>query len=243
MQDSFYRNFISEEDKIVAFIGGGGKSTLMHRLSRDCQSMGKRIIIFSIFPYIAPIDAKVILSPSISAIKTKIESSLKSTKTIYIGKKIHNGIIENFNITDIKKLLNDMPGDHTFIEADSTKGRSISGYNKVPISIFHYVQRYINVVGADALNQQKNLNWIANQDNFWKKKKVIVPMDIGKWIKSHPFFEKLKNKPITSTFYINKVENIYIENLAIPLAKNIKLSGVEKVLIGSVFNSNLLLIK
>ena len=43
--------------------------------------------------------------------------------------------------------------------------------------------------------------------------------------------------------YINKVENIYIENLAIPLAKNIKLQGAENVLIGSVFNSNLHLVK
>jgi hypothetical protein len=243
MQDSFYRNFISEQDKVIAFIGGGGKSTLMHRLSKDCQSIGKRIIILSIFPYIAPIDAKIVISSSASTLKNKIKTVIKSSKIIYIGKKVQNGVLENFNISDIKKLLKDLPGDHIFIEADSTKGRSISGYNRVSISIFQYVHRYINIVGADALNQQKNSNWIANQDEFWKKKKVIVPMDIGKWIKSHPLFEKLKNKSIPSTFYINKVENIYIENLAIPLAKNIKLAGAEDVLIGSVFNSNLHLIR
>ena len=50
MQDSFYRNFISEQDKVIAFIGGGGKSTLMYRLSKDCQSLGKKVIILSLFP-------------------------------------------------------------------------------------------------------------------------------------------------------------------------------------------------
>jgi len=110
-------------------------------------------------------------------------------------------------------------------------------------SIFQYVNRFINIVGADALNQQKNTNWLAYEDAFWKKKKIILPMDIGKWIKSHSFFEKLFKKSIPSSFFINKVENVYIENLAIPLAKSIKLLGVDKVLFGSVFNSNLHLIR
>jgi hypothetical protein len=243
MQDSFYRNFISEQDKIIAFIGGGGKSTLMHRLSKDCQSIGKRVIILSIFPFIAPLDAKTVISSSITGINKKIESGLRSSKIIYIGKKINNGIIENFNISEIKKIIDNLPSDHIFMEADSTKGRSISGYNRISISVFQNIQRYINIVGADALNQQKNSNWIAYQDEFWKKKNIIVPIDIGKWILTHPFLAKLSKKPISSTFFINKVENIYIENLAIPLAKSIKQAGAQNVLIGSVFNSNLHLIR
>jgi hypothetical protein len=205
--------------------------------------MGKRVVIFSVFPYIAPLEAKIILSSSVSNLKKKIESAFNKTKIVYIGKKIQNGIIENYSISEIKNFFEELPGDHIFVEADSTKGRSISGYNRISISILQNTDRYINIVGADALNQQKNANWIAHQDEFWKKKKVIVPMDIGNWINSHPFFKKLQNRKISSTFYINKVENIYIENLAIPLAKNIKLTGVENVLIGSVFNSNLHLVK
>jgi hypothetical protein len=243
MQDSFYRNFITEQDRVIAFIGGGGKSTLIHRLSKDCQSIGKRVVILSLFPSIAPLDAKVVLSGSVLSLRKKIDSSLKSSKTIYIGKKIQNGVIENFSILEIKKAIDDLPGDHIFMEADSTKGRSISGYNRVSISVFKHIQRYINIFGADALNQQKNSNWIAHQDDFWKKKKIITPIDTGKWIESHSFFEKLAKKTIPSTFFINKVENIYIENLAIPLAKHIKLTGVQNVLIGSVFNSYLHLIR
>jgi len=243
MQDSFYRNFLSDHDKIVAFIGGGGKTTLIQRLSKDCLSLGKKVIILSLFPYIAPLEARILTSVTVSTLKKKIASEIKSTKVLHIGKNIQNGIIKNFSISEIKKLISNLPGDHIFIEADSTKGRSISDYNRVSISIFQNIQRYINIIGADALNQQKNTNWITYQDDFWKKKKIILPMDITKWMNSHPLFEKLAKRSMASTFYINKVENIYIENLAIPLAKSIKLAGTEKVLIGSVFNSNLHLIR
>jgi hypothetical protein len=243
MQDSFYRNFLSSQDKILAFIGGGGKTTLIQRLSKDCQSLGKRVIILSLFPYVAPLNTKIVISTTLSVLKKKISSAINTEKVIYIGKRVKNGIVENFSISEIKILINDLPGDHIFIEADFTKGRSISGYNRVPISIFQNIQRFINIIGADALNQQKNDNWIAYEDDFWKKKKIILPMDITKWINSHSFMGKLMSKSISSTFYINKVENIFIENLAIPLAKSMKLAGIERVLIGSVFNSNLHLIR
>jgi hypothetical protein len=233
MQDSFYRNFLSDSDKFVAFIGGGGKTTLIHRLSKDCQSIGKKVVILSLFPYIAPLEAKTVISPSTTALKKKVGNAIRSAKVLHIGKNIQKGIVENFTISEIKKLLNDLSCDHIFIEADSTKGRSISGYNRIYSSIFQHIHRYINIIGADALNQQKNANWIA----------LILPMDITEWMNSHPLFKKLTKKSLTSTFYINKVENIFIENLAIPLAKSIKLAGTEKVLIGSVFNSNLHLIR
>ena len=75
------------------------------------------------------------------------------------------------------------------------------------------------------------------------KKKIILPMDITKWIISHPLLKKIMSRSIPSTFYINKVENLFLENLAIPLAKSMKLAGTERVLIGSVFNSSLHLIR
>jgi len=243
MQDSFYRNFLSENDKIIAFIGGGGKTTLIQRLSKDCQSLGKKVIILSMFPYIAPLDAKIVVSGSVTSLKKNISANIKSSRVLFVGKKIQNGVIENFKISELKKIIADLPGDHIFIEADSTKGRSLSGYNKVSISLFQWIHRYINIIGSDALNQQNNANWIAYQDEFWKKRKIILPMDITKWINSNPVLGKLSKKSIASTFYINKVENIFIENLAIPLAKSIKLAGAERVMIGSVFNSNLHLIK
>jgi probable selenium-dependent hydroxylase accessory protein YqeC len=243
MQDSFYRNFISENDKVVAFIGGGGKTTLIQRLSKDCISIGKKVVILSLHSFIAPLEANIVVTNDHSLLKKQISREFKKSRFIYLGKDYQKGVVTNFNLTEVKRILSDIPCDHVFIEADFTNGRSISGYTREHPSLFPMINRFVNILGADALNQAINSNWIAHQDDFWESKKVLTPIDIAFWIQSSPYFLKLVERSFPTTFFINKVENIYIENLAILLAKRIKLMGIERVIIGSVFNSNLHLIK
>ncbi len=102
MQDSFYRNFIDENDKIIAFIGGGGKSTLMQRLSKDCASIGKSVVILSLFPYISPFGAKVLIADDLSIIKKQVPEELLISGILHLGRKYQKGNIVNFNISQIK---------------------------------------------------------------------------------------------------------------------------------------------
>ncbi len=243
MQDSFYRNFINEKDKIVAFIGGGGKTALIQRLSKDCLSLGKKVVILSVYPFIAPLDVNIIATKDHSLLKKQIVREFKKSGFIYLGKDYQKGVVINFNLNEIKKIVTDISCDHIFFEADIAKSRSISGYTHIHPSLFQFIDRYINILGADALNQAINSNWISHQDDFWKSKEVFVPMDIADWFQGLPLFKRLSDQSFPATFFINKVENIYLENLAILLAKKIKLLGTDRVIIGSVFNSNLHLIK
>jgi hypothetical protein len=243
MQDSFYRHFIDQKEKNIAFIGGGGKTVLIQRIVKDCQSIGKKVIIISLQPFMTPLDAKVFIASSLQNISQQLKKELKKDKIIYIGKKIENNTMVNFSLTEIKKHLNSLPCDHVFIEADEVNGCSLSGYKKVSLSLLQQMDRYINILGADAFNQIKNRHWLESEDAFWRAKRILLPMDIAAWYKSSTLFNKLFHLAIPATFFINKVENIYIENIAIPLAKSFKMNGVERVITGSVFNSNLHLIK
>jgi hypothetical protein len=243
MQDSFYRSFFDEREKIIAFIGGGGKTTLIQRLSKDCQSLEKKVVILSIFPYFTPLEERTLISDDITILCNQINKELSEANILHIGKSFKKSAVENFSLTEIKNLIREIQADHIFIEADMAGGCSLSGYKKVPVSILAESDRYINILGADAFNQIKNKNWLASEDSFWKHKSVLSPMDIGSWLASSLLFAKMNALPIASTFFINKVENIYIENMAIPLAKNFKLNGVERVITGSVFNSNLHFVK
>jgi len=243
MQDSFYRHFIDKKEKNIAFIGGGGKTVLIQRIVKDCQSLGKKVVILSLQPFITPPDSKVLISSTLKNISLLLEKELKKTKIIYIGKKIQNNMVVNFSLTEMKRHLKGLPGDHVFVEADEVNGCSLSGYKKVSLSLLQQMDRYINILGADAFNQIKNRHWLESEDTFWKSKRILLPMDIAAWYKSSNLFNKLFHLSIPATFFINKVENIYIENIAIPLAKSFKMNGVERVITGSVFNSNLHLIK
>ena len=162
----------------------------------------------------------------------------------YISEKLINSQPLSISVLRrLKLLIKTIEADHIFIEADLANGCSVSGYNKVPLSLLQAANRCVNILGADAFNQIKNKNWLAATDSYWKNKSILSPMDIGGWYASSTLFTKIKELARPSTFFINKVENIYIENMAIPLAKSFKLNGVERVITGSVFNSNLHLIK
>jgi hypothetical protein len=243
MQDSFYRHFIDEQDKYIAFIGGGGKTALIQRIAKDCNSLGKKVLILSVQSFITPPEARIIISENLQDIALKIKTEFKKNNILYAGKNLKNNQVENFRLTDIKKHLKEIPADHVFIEADEVNGCSLSGYKKVSLTFLQQMDRYINLLGADALHQIKNRHWLESEDSFWKKRRILLPMDIAAWYKASPLFNKLFHLSVPSTFFINKVENIYIENMSIPLAKSFKMSGAERVITGSVFNSNLHLVK
>jgi hypothetical protein len=243
MQDSFYRNFLDEQDRIVAFVGGGGKTTLIQRLLKDCLSLNKKVIVIPLFPYIIPTNFKTCISDDIVPLKSKIKRALKKYPVVHVGKTLQKGILTGFGFSKIQRIFEEIESDHIFIEADLAKGRSISGYHHMPASLYLHIDRCINMIGADALNQKINMNWIAYLDEFWQSKKVLLPLDITNWILSLPQLKKMSDKEIAVTFFVNKVENMYIENLAIPLAKSIKLSSVERVLFGSIYNASLHLIR
>jgi len=243
MQNAFYRSFLDENEKIVAFIGGGGKSTLIRRLAKDGQRFGKKVVILSQFPFFTPVEAKTIIADDPTLLCRQVNAELAESSTLYIGKSFKESTINNFTLTEVKIVINAIQADHIFIEADRADGCSLSGYEKVSVSLLQETDRYINIIGADAFNQIKNKNWLSAEDKFWRKKTVLSPLEIGAWFNSSTLFAKINDLHVPGTFFINKVENIYIENTAIPLAKNFKVNGIERVITGSVFNSNLHLVR
>ena len=67
----------------------------------------------------------------------------------------------------------------------------------------------------------------------------MTPNQLATMCLAHPKLAKIRKKHRHLIFFLNKVENLLVENLAIQLAKNLKLGGVEKVVLGSIFNSTL----
>ena len=243
MQYIFYKNFINQNERIILYIGGGGKKTLIHRISQDCKKDKKKVLILSLFPFTTPLESDVIIMNDLSLLKN-IEHELNMKKIIYLGKEYQKNYIEGFSLKEVKKIVQEVDVDHIFIKGDYTgKRRSISSYERIRTSYPFKIDRIINIIGSDSFNQTVNQNWIVSKDIFWKNNPILSPYNIVNWLKKHPVLNVYKEKSIPSTYFINKVENIFIENLSIPLAKNLKLWGIDKVIIGSIFNSNIQIIK
>jgi hypothetical protein len=243
MKYPFYYNLIDESNKVVHFIGGGGKSNLMYRLASDGIKLNKKIIITSIYPFLTPMESALVLTKDIIACKQHIIDELHHNGVIYLGKGYEKTFIAGFNRQEIKKIMNAIAFDHLLIESDFAGGRSISDYHAVGNLSKSNIDRVIAVLGSDAFNQAKNDSWLKTNDLFWKNHQVLAPIHIAAWVRQHPVIQKIQKSKIPITFFINKVENIFVENLSIPLAKNLRLSGIERVFIGSVYNSSLFEVK
>jgi hypothetical protein len=243
MKAAFYLNLIKESDKIVYFIGGGGKSNLMFLLASDSIKLNKKIIITSLFPFLTPLESSLILTKDITSCKQHIASELDKKGLIYLGKSYEKAYIDGFTRQEIKKIITTINFDHLLIESDSVAGRSLSDYRAVGTIAAGKIDRVVIVLGSDAFNQAKNDSWLLTNDTFWENRQVLAPIHLAAWLRKHPVIKRIQKNKIPITFFINKVENIFVENLSIPLAKNLMLSGIERVFIGSVYNRYLFEVK
>jgi hypothetical protein len=233
-QTSIFLN--AGDEKIVSFIGGGGKSTLIHLLSKELGAAGEKIVILSVSSSVIPLEAHTLISSDIGRLKTQLKKELESASIVYIGKKLSQDHLESFSRSELNRIISaGLPADRVFIEADSTGGRSVSGYSKAVLSL--PVDRVINVLGSDAFNKEVASDWIISRDPFWKKRDLLTPKNVYDWIESREILNKLNTKHIPSSFFLNKVENIFTQNMAHSFGKMIKQRGFDRVIIGSVFNS------
>lgn len=243
MKYNYYSNLLNENERRIHFIGGGGKSTLIYRIAKSGIKSNKKVIITSLFPFLAPLDSTIVLIKDISAGRADICKELDHNGMIYLGRGYEKTHISGFTNADIEKILSTVACDHILVEYDSVEGRSLSDYKTVKFSVKSLPDRFINVIGSDAFNQVKSSSWLKTRDQYWAENPVLSPIHIAAWIKKHPLILKIKANNIPMTTFINKVENIFIENLSIPLAKNLKLMDMDRVFIGSVYNSYLFEVK
>ena len=242
MKNAVTTMFMESSEKVVLFIGGGGKSTLIHLLSKECGNAGQTTAILSASPSVIPMEANTLVTDSLKNFPDQLEQELRSAQVIYIGKKLSDEHLEPFAHAEIMQLIkSDLPVDRVFIEADAVNGRSVSGFTG-STSIYP-ANRYITVMGADAFNKEIDDNWLKSRDKFWQKKGILTPINLAEWIASREIFNKLNKKNIPSTFFLNKVENIFTQNLAHSFGKKIKQIGIDRVIIGSVFNSQFQIIE
>jgi hypothetical protein len=242
MNSSATSMFLDPSDQVVVFIGGGGKSTLIHHLCRDFSSTGQKIAVISIYPSIIPMEANTMIAKDIKNLKSQIKQELKSTPVIYIGKQLENERLDAYKSSEISQIIKSgLPVDRLFIEADATSGKSVSGYSRLTIN--YPADRCINIMGADAFNKPFENTWIKSRDPFWSKRDMLTPMNLEEWMESREIFRKIRKKGIPLTFFLNKVENIFTQNLAHSFGKKIRQTIFDRVIIGSVFNSQFQLIE
>jgi hypothetical protein len=204
---------------------------------------GKTVLVLSNHSFYAPPDSSVVLSQDVNILTAQVSRELKKQSILYLGKSLDERYISGFTDNEIKEIINTAKCDHILIEADKTQSRSLSGFDHLRLKTLSLANRCILLIGADVLNQPNTNAFIKTKEKFWKNIDLIEPVHIVEWLKSHKFVKHLAIHNVPLTVFINKVENIFYKNVAINFGRQLKQSGIEKILYGSIYNSEYQYIK
>jgi len=231
--NSFYQSITEESDKTILFAGAGGKSLLIDRMCQEMIVRKKKAVVVSFYPFYVPLERKMVISDQTRIIATH----LKKDPVIYLGQKYQTDKLTGYSSKNIKNIIDNIAADHILVEADKSEGRSLSALDNLKGITINSINRFVYVVGADVFNQENNAHWLVTKDDFWAKRIYLSMVDIGTWFLNHTAVRSLKKRKIPISIYINKIENMFLENQAIGLGRELKRAGIDRVVYGSIFNS------
>jgi len=148
---SLISGFDVNKPSVIAFYGGGGKTSLIFALANELKLQGKKVLITTttkIFPF-AGLKTTFFEEKNIN--RKILAKLLEEQNPVIAGQRLSNdGKIEGFHIntiTDLKSI-----GDtYILVEADGSKGKSIKGHAGYEPVLPDCADLITPVIGADIL--------------------------------------------------------------------------------------------
>lgn len=139
-----------EKDKVISFVGGGGKSTSINVLAQEFKDMGKRVLITTTTMIFYPEhkdNDKFILGEIPMEYKAK-----QGTITLF-GKTMVHEKIQGPNPMELKEIYNRNIFDIILIEADGAKRKPITAPALHEPVVPNFTRVTIGVIGLDSVGQ------------------------------------------------------------------------------------------
>lgn len=229
-----------KKGEIITVVGSGGKTSFINYFTKYYKDKFKVLLTTTTKIY-EPTDEcykDIYLTDNKNLIDICSSSSLVhvSNNIVVCGKRINE---ENKIIgLDFKELDLITPRfDITFIEGDGSKRKKLKGWNKLEPVVYTNTTQTIGIIDITSLGMDINEENIHRLNEFkkitCKSEGTINIFDIRNIVlNSNGLFKYAKGKKI---LFINKVENIYYENLAKKLIAIIKNENVDiSIFYGSI---------
>lgn len=199
--------------EIIAFVGGGGKSSLIKRLSNELKELKKRVIITTTTHIYKP-EHNVVLHENLDEIKDALEKHCVVT----VGLHSDNQKLKSFSDSFLAQLPNIC--DVLLIEADGSKHMPIKAPAIHEPVIPSYTTLVVGVTGLDCLGKPINevshrAEILANVLNK-KQNNLLLPEDVATILES----EQGQKKNVTCRYemILNKADNQELFKKALAIA-------------------------
>lgn len=201
------------DNETIAFVGGGGKSSIIKELSNELKTLKKRTIITTTTHIFAP-DQDVVLIEDFDKIKHELDKNYAVT----VGIPCDNKKLKSVSDAFLERLANIC--DVLLIEADGSKHMPIKAPAIHEPVIPPFTTLVVGVAGLDCLN--KPLNQTSHRPeilaNILNKRQdsILEPKDIAKILES----EQGQKKNVTCRYEIilNKADNLSLFEQALETA-------------------------
>ena len=117
----------SGRGEVVAFVGGGGKTTAMFRLAAELASRGERVLVTTtthIFPPDSPQIPPPVLAETLTELLTKTRAALARHPVVLVARGLNpDGRLAGIDPDWVGQLRDQLPVSHVLVEADGSKSR------------------------------------------------------------------------------------------------------------------------
>ena len=220
-----------EIDKVISFVGGGGKSTSMNVLAQEFKGMGNKVLITT---------TTMISYPEHKANDEFILGELpkgygpKEGTITLIGKSILNEKIKGLEFIELQEIYNRNIFDIILIEADGAKRKPIKAPAAHEPMLPEFTNVTIGLIGLDSLGKSLDESNTHRPEILRDIFDVCLPHiinkdDIVKLIRNNNgLFKNAKGKRIV---LLNKADREELKLIGHEICQDLSKLGIKKVFV------------
>ena len=213
---------------VISFVGGGGKTSSIYKLSCELAILGKKVIVTTTTHMQMPKD-KVVLNDNID----EINDILEKNNFVTVGIKAKGDKITSVSEEGVRELSKIC--DFLLIEADGAKMLPLKAPEDHEPVILSITNMVVGICGIDALG--KKINETCHRANIVSKllnkeiSSIIDTDDISYILSSKDGTMKNVNKDIMEyRVIINKVDDGNLLDKAVVIVKKLKNKNIKAIM-------------
>jgi len=241
--------FAVDGERLVCLIGGGGKTTLMARLSHDLAARGRRVITTTTTRIRHPDRGIVVIEPTLDRLVTRLGDALHVAPEVTAAKEhLPESKLRGLTADEVDHLAGLSLADTIVVEADGAAGRPLKAHADHEPVIPSSTGLVIAVVGTDCLGTPVDDRFVHRSELFATRLglppgHIVTAQDVAA-ILLHPLGYLRRVPPgARVAVLLNKADDSATEAEALACAKTLHRadqalgSRLERIVVGSLLGS------
>lgn len=227
MSSRFYNALGLKRFKTVLITGIGSREQLVSQLGKECTDHGRKTLITSDLPIVFPPEGQFLVSRDYEFLLKKV-TELPYAGQTYLASDLDEEHLLPFESAELVHLYEQLPEEMMLMMTIDSVNKNMADafYSSKDVLILCVID--FEPIRGDILG----ITW--DQSNGGSTLGEHVLKQIYQVLNTVCNLDTWSRQQMQFAVYINRVRDIFDENLFIPIGRNLKQKGVQTVLFGSL---------